>query len=62
MTRSPVRSADLHRYCRRISDLTNFRLEHVDLLFDRANDNAGQNGTKGSRQAPEPRQPSTLNP
>lgn len=45
MSSSPVRSADL----RRVSDLTRFRPEHVDLLFDRANDNAAP-----ERQAEQP--------
>lgn len=35
----PVSVSDLDRYCQRLSDLTRFRLEHVDLLFDKANDN-----------------------
>jgi hypothetical protein len=38
MSAAPVSVADLDRYCR-LCDLTRFRLEHVDLLFDRANDN-----------------------
>jgi hypothetical protein len=39
MSAAPVSASNLDRYCRRAGDLTRFRLEHVDLLFDRANDN-----------------------
>ena len=34
--------SDLVAYCRRVSDLTRLLAEHVNLLFDRANDNALQ--------------------
>lgn len=39
MSATPVPVSDPDRYCRRLCDLTRFRLERVDLLFDRANDN-----------------------
>jgi hypothetical protein len=62
MSPAPISSDDLRRYGRRVSDLTRFRPEHVDLLFDRANDNAVPERHGGIRQAPEPRQPLWLNP
>jgi hypothetical protein len=47
MSLSPVPTADFQRYCRRVPDLSCFRVEHVDLLFDRANDNE-----RGARARP----------